>query len=59
MAGTVYFDREGVRTFRTSMGGDANTVLVIRGDTVEAWPHMLKSAVADRLANAIAEHAAH
>jgi phosphopantothenoylcysteine decarboxylase / phosphopantothenate---cysteine ligase len=40
------------------MGGDANTVLLIRGDGVEAWPLMAKTAVADRLAAAIGAFAA-
>ncbi|MBU6405775.1 MAG: bifunctional phosphopantothenoylcysteine decarboxylase/phosphopantothenate--cysteine ligase CoaBC [Alphaproteobacteria bacterium] len=37
------------------MGGDANTVMVIRGDAVDLWPPMSKTAVADRLAQAVAE----
>jgi phosphopantothenoylcysteine decarboxylase/phosphopantothenate--cysteine ligase len=36
------------------MGGETNTVLLIRGDDVEAWPSMPKAAVADKLAEAIA-----
>jgi phosphopantothenoylcysteine decarboxylase/phosphopantothenate--cysteine ligase len=40
------------------MGGDHNSVLLIRGDAVEAWPAMPKTQVADRLAQVIADHAA-
>ncbi len=37
------------------MGGDANTVMVIDSQGVDRWPHVAKSAVADRLARRIAE----
>lgn len=42
----------GTQTF----GGDANTVHVIRPDAEESWPTMGKDAVAQRLAQAIADH---
>ncbi len=39
-----------------TFGGDANTVHLIRGDSVEDWPAMSKQAVGERLAAAIADH---
>ena len=38
------------------LGGDENTVHLIREDGVECWPRMTKEAVAERLARAIAAH---
>ncbi|MCB2100749.1 MAG: bifunctional phosphopantothenoylcysteine decarboxylase/phosphopantothenate synthase, partial [Rhodobacterales bacterium] len=41
-----------------TFGGDANTVHLVTGDGVEAWPTMGKDAVAERLARAIADRLA-
>ena len=38
------------------MGGDANTVHLITADAVDDWPTMSKQAVAERLAQRIADH---
>jgi phosphopantothenoylcysteine decarboxylase/phosphopantothenate--cysteine ligase len=37
------------------MGGDANQVMIIRADGVERWPQMAKTAVAGKLAEAVAK----
>ena len=39
-----------------TFGGSDNTVHLIRADGTESWPTMPKDAVADRLAEAVAEH---
>ncbi|MEK9673666.1 MAG: phosphopantothenoylcysteine decarboxylase, partial [Rhodospirillaceae bacterium] len=39
-----------------TFGGDANTVHLVRPDSVETWPCMPKSAVAGELAQRIARH---
>ena len=38
------------------MGGDRNTVHLIRATDIESWPTMRKSEVAAQLARRIAEH---
>lgn len=38
------------------MGGDFNAVTLIRGENAEHWPKLSKAAVADKLAEAIADH---
>jgi phosphopantothenoylcysteine decarboxylase/phosphopantothenate--cysteine ligase len=38
------------------MGGDFNAVTLIRGENAEHWPKLSKTAVADKLAEAIADH---
>ena len=38
-----------------TFGGQDNTVHLIRDDAIEAWPRLSKQAVAERLANAVAD----
>jgi phosphopantothenoylcysteine decarboxylase/phosphopantothenate--cysteine ligase len=39
-----------------TFGGDANTVTLITGDGAQTWPRLTKQEVAQRLAQAVAEH---
>ncbi|MFM2246103.1 MAG: hypothetical protein RL071_2177 [Pseudomonadota bacterium] len=48
MAGTVYFDREGVRTFRTSMGGDDAFFARFDEDGEPVWAWSMGGAGAER-----------
>lgn len=53
MAGTVYFDREAVRTFRTSMGGDDAFFARFDADGEPLWAWSMGGAGAERATTAL------